>query len=46
MKGMGCEMCEKNIEKVISKCAGVEGCEVSYKEGKAVIENEVGKVLM
>ncbi|MFQ5712568.1 MAG: heavy-metal-associated domain-containing protein [Candidatus Scalinduaceae bacterium] len=43
IKGMGCEMCAKAIKTVISRCAGVEGCGVSYKEGKAIIEIEVGK---
>ncbi len=43
IKGMGCEMCANAIEKVISRCAGVMGCEVSYKKGKATIEIEVGK---
>jgi copper chaperone CopZ len=43
IKGMGCEMCAKAVEKVISRCAGVMDCEVGYKEGKAVIEIEVGK---
>ncbi len=43
IKGMGCEMCAKAIETVISKCAGVEGCAVSFKEGKAVVEIEAGK---
>ncbi len=43
IKGMGCEMCAKAIETVISKCAGVMGCDVSYKEGKATVEIEVGK---
>ncbi len=41
--GMGCEMCAKAIKTLVMKCAGVEGCEVSYKEGKAVIEIEAGK---
>ncbi len=41
--GMGCEMCANAIKTLIMKCAGVEGCEVSYKEGKAVIEIEAGK---
>jgi copper chaperone CopZ len=43
IKGMGCEMCAKAIKTLIMKCAGVEGCEVSFKEGKAVIEIEAGK---
>ena len=43
IKGMGCEMCAKAIKTLVMKCAGVEGCEVSYKEGKAVIEIEAGK---
>ena len=43
IKGMGCEMCANAIEKVISRCAGVMDCDVSYKEGKATIEIEVGK---
>lgn len=38
IKGMGCPMCAKAIETIISKCAGVEGCHVSYKEGKATVE--------
>jgi copper chaperone CopZ len=43
IKGMSCEMCEKAIKTLVMKCAGVTGCEVSYKEGKAVIEIEAGK---
>ena len=43
IKGMGCEMCAKAIKTLVMKCAGVEGCEVSYKEGKATIEIEAGK---
>ncbi len=43
IKGMGCEMCAKAVEKVVSRCAGVMGCDVSVKEGKATIEIEVGK---
>ena len=43
IEGMGCEMCANAIKTVISRCAGVEGCEVSYKKGKAVIEIEVGR---
>jgi copper chaperone CopZ len=43
IKGMGCEMCAKAIEIVVSKCAGVMGCDVSFKEGKATVEIEVGK---
>ena len=43
IKGMGCEMCAKAIETVISKCAGVMGCDVSFKEGKATVEIEAGK---
>jgi copper chaperone CopZ len=41
--GMGCEMCANAIEKVITKCAGVMGCAVSFKEGKATVVIEVGK---
>ena len=43
IKGMGCEMCAQHIKKAISNCAGVMDCDVSYKEGKATIEVEVGK---
>ena len=43
IKGMSCEMCEKAIKTVVMKCAGVTGCEVSFKEAKAVIEIEAGK---
>ncbi len=43
IKGMGCEMCAKAIKTLVMKCAGVEGCEVSYKDGKAVVEIEAGK---
>ncbi len=43
IKGMGCEMCAKAIKSLVMKCAGVEGCEVSYKEGKATVEIEAGK---
>ncbi len=35
--GMGCEMCANAIKTLIMKCAGVEGCEISYKEGKAEV---------
>jgi Copper chaperone len=38
IKGMGCEMCAKSVERVISKCAGVMGCDVNYKNGKATVE--------
>jgi copper chaperone CopZ len=43
IKGMGCEMCAKAIKTLVMQCAGVEGCEVSYKDGKAVVEIEAGK---
>ncbi len=43
IKGMGCGMCANSLEALIMKCAGVKGCEVSFKEGKAVVEIEVGK---
>ncbi len=43
IKGMGCEMCAKAIKTLIMKCAGVEGCEVSFKEGKAEVLIEAGK---
>jgi copper chaperone CopZ len=43
IKGMGCEMCANAIESAITKCAGVMGCDVSFKEGKATVEIEVGK---
>ncbi len=41
IKGMGCEMCAHAIDKVISSCVGVKGCDVSYKDGKATVEIEV-----
>ena len=41
--GMGCEMCANTIKTLVMKCAGVKGCEVSYKEGKATVEIEAGK---
>ncbi len=43
IEGMGCEMCAKAIKTLIMKCAGVEGCEISYKEGKAEVLIEAGK---
>ena len=43
IKGMGCEMCAKAIKTLVMKCAGVTGCDVSFKEGKATIEIEAGK---
>jgi copper chaperone CopZ len=43
IKGMGCEMCADTIKTLVMKCAGVKGCEVSYKEGKATVEIEAGK---
>ena len=43
IKGMGCEMCAKAIETLVMECAGVTGCKVSYKEGKATVEIEAGK---
>jgi copper chaperone CopZ len=43
IKGMGCEMCANSLEALIVKCAGVRGCAVSYKEGKATVEIEAGK---
>jgi copper chaperone CopZ len=41
--GMGCEMCAKAIKTLIMQCAGVEGCEISFKEGKAEVLIEAGK---
>ncbi len=41
--GMGCGMCANSLEALIMKCAGVKGCAVSFKEGKAVVEIEAGK---
>ncbi len=43
IKGMGCEMCAKAIKTLVMKCAGVEGCEVSFKDGKAEVQIEAGK---
>lgn len=44
IKGMGCDHCAKAVETIISKCSGIAGCAVSYKEGKAIIEVEPGEV--
>ncbi len=43
IKGMGCEMCANAIKTLIMKCAGVEGCEISYKEGAAEVLIKAGK---
>jgi len=43
INGMGCEMCAKAIKTLVMKCAGVEGCDVSFKDGKATIKIEAGK---
>ena len=43
IEGMGCEMCAKAIKTLIMKCAGVEGCEISYEEGKAEVLIKAGK---
>jgi copper chaperone CopZ len=43
IKGMGCEMCAKAIKTLVMKCAGVEGCEVSFKDGKVEVRIEAGK---
>lgn len=44
IEGMGCKMCAKTIESIITHCSGVMGCAVSYKDGKATVEVEVGKM--
>jgi copper chaperone CopZ len=43
VKGMGCEMCAKAIKTLVMKCDGVEGCAVSVKDGKAIIQIEAGR---
>ncbi|MFQ5714901.1 MAG: heavy metal-associated domain-containing protein [Candidatus Scalinduaceae bacterium] len=43
VKGMGCEMCAKAIKTLIMKCDGVEGCVVSFKDGKAEVVIEADK---
>ncbi len=45
IKGMGCPMCTNAIEKIVSDCAGVMDCKVSYKEGKATVRIETGKAV-
>ncbi|GAX59086.1 P-type ATPase [Candidatus Scalindua japonica] len=44
VKGMGCEHCAKAIETIVTQCSGVMGCAVSYKDGKATVEIEAGKL--
>ncbi|MCR4290687.1 MAG: heavy-metal-associated domain-containing protein [Candidatus Scalindua sp.] len=43
IKGMGCEMCAKAIKTLVMKCDGVEGCAISSKDGKAIIQIQKGK---
>jgi len=45
IKGMGCPMCAKAIEKIVSDCDGVMDCKVSFKEGKATVRIEAGKAV-
>ncbi len=43
IKGMGCKMCAKAVKTLVMKCDGVEGCAISAKDGKAIIQIRKGK---
>ncbi|MFQ5962741.1 MAG: heavy-metal-associated domain-containing protein [Candidatus Scalinduaceae bacterium] len=43
VKGMTCGMCSNAVKTALLKCEGVNGAEVSHKEGKAVVKVEEGK---
>ncbi len=43
VKGMTCGGCENRVKGALIGCAGVKDAQVSYKDGKAVVEVEKGK---
>ncbi len=44
VKGMTCGACEVKVKGELIVCEGVRDVQVSYKDGKAVVEVEKGKV--
>lgn len=42
--GMECKSCVKNIRKALLRVPGVISADVQFKEGRAVVEHETGKV--
>ena len=38
VKGMTCAGCENKVNTALMNCEGVEGCEVNWKEGKAMVK--------
>ena len=43
VKGMTCGACENKVKGALIVCEGVKDAQVSYKDGKAVVEVEKGK---
>lgn len=44
VEGMECKSCVKNIRKALLRVPGVILADVQFKEGRAVVEHETGKV--
>ena len=44
VKGMTCAGCENKVKTALMNCEGVKGCEVNWKEGKAMVKVSKGSV--